>query len=238
MPAKLFTAAASHGVHWESAASTICEISIQTLIKLSCCALQEQLQDQVQTIQKLEDTVRQQAEDLNWTQSQLISTQGSLIDLETHLTTLEDQQANEASLQQSSPSATPTISRVTQPSVNSASQKLSLREDLAPNTPGQGSDPVQSAFVSSIDSIFPPSGGDDEAGDMPDLPEDPLELFERGKAAVQARAANQSTSSANMPELREDPYELFEKGKAAVEARASQQNKKNLPTGKQQRRST
>ena len=204
------------------------------------CALQDQLQDQEQTIQKLEDTVRQQAEDLNWTQSQLISTQGSLIDLETHLTTLEDQQANEASLlQQSSPaptSATPqSLSRLNQPPFDSASQKL---QGLPPKTPGPGSDPVQSAFVSSIDSIFPPSGGDFEAGDMPDLPDDPLELFERGKAAVQARAANQNTSSANMPELREDPYELFEKGKAAVEARATQQNKKNLPKGKQQRRSS
>lgn len=186
--------------------------------------------------------MKQQAEDLNWTQSQLISTQGSLIDLETHLTTLEDQQANEASLQQSSPAHTsvtpPSLSSVTQPPVNSASQKLSLREDVAPKTPGQGSDPVQSAFVSSIDSLCPPSGGDFEASEMPDLPDDPLELFERGKAAVQARAANQNTSSANMPELHEDPYELFEKGKAAVEARATRQNKKNLPTGKQQRRSS
>lgn len=199
------------------------------------------MQDQTQTIQKLKETVRQQAEDLNWTQSQLISTQGSLIDLETHLTTLEDQQANEASLlQQSKPAPTsatpPSLLRVTQPPLDSASQKLPLREDLVPNTSGQGSDPVQSAFVSSIDSIFPPSGGGFEAGDMPDLPEDPLELFERGKAAVQARAGkNQTISSANMPELHEDPYELFEKGKAAVEARATQQNKKNLPKGKQQR---
>lgn len=213
------------------------------LLSSASCALQEHLQDQVQTIQKLEETVRQQAEDLDWTQSQLISTQGSLIDLETHLTTLEDQQAKAdevatASLQQpeaAPASATPSLRGRTQTRGNSAGQKLQLKEELLPSSPSQGGDPVQAAFVNSIDSIFPPSGGDGEAGgdsEMPDLPEDPYELFEKGKAAVQARAANQNTDMADMPELHEDPYELFEKGKAAVESRAMQQNK-NLPAGKQ-----
>ena len=203
---------------------------------LPSCALQEQLQDQVQTIQKLEDTVRQQAEDLNWTQSQLLSTQGSLIDLETHLTTLEDQQADEAaaaSLQQpKAASAASSLKGNTQPAGGSASEKLQLKEDLLPSSPSSN-DPVQAAFVNSIDSLFPPSGGDSEAGDMPDLPNDPYELFERGKAAVQARGANQNKDMADVPELHEDPYELFEMGKAAVESRAMQQNSKNLPKGKQ-----
>ena len=203
-------------------------------------ALQEQLQDRVQTIQKLENTVRQQAEDLNWTQSQLRSTQGSLIDLETHLTTLEDQQAKAdeaaaASLQQpEAASATAPLRGKTQLPGKSASQKLQLKEELLPTSSSQGGDPVQSAFVNSIDSIFPPSGGDSEAGDMPDLPDDPYELFERGKAAVQARAANQKkTVAADVPELHEDPYELFERGKAAVKSRATQQNKKKLRKSKQ-----
>ena len=195
----------------------------------------------MQTIQKLEDTVRRQAEDLNWTQSQLISTQGSLIDLETHLTTLEDQQADEAaaaSLQQpkaASASASSTLKGSTQPAGDSAGQKLQLKKDLLPSPPSQGGDPVQAAFVNSIDSIFPPSGGDSESGDMPDLPDDPYELFERGKAAVQARRANPNKNSADMPELHEDPYELFEMGKAAVKSRAMQQKSKSkkLPKGKQ-----
>ena len=216
----------------------------ELLAKLSYlvhCVLQEQLQDQVQTIQKLEDTVRQQAEDLNWTQSQLLSTQGSLIDLETHLTTLEEQQATAdeaaaASQQQSdtAPMSPSSLRGNTQPPGASAGKKLKLKEDLLPTSPSQGGDPVQAAFVNSIDSMFPPSGEDSEVGDMPDLPKDPYELFERGKAAVQARASNQNKDMADVPELKEDPYELFERGKAAVQSRASKQKKKGKsPKGKQ-----
>ena len=195
----------------------------------ACCALQEQLQAQAQTIERLEDTVRKQADDLDWTQTQLINTQGSLIDLENHLTTLEDLQAEAeeaaaASLQQSEASL-PSATEATQPPADSARQNLPLREESLPESTDQGDDAVQSTFVDTIDSIFPPSDGDGEAGDMPELPADPLELFEKGKAAVQARAVDQNKDLADLPALHEDPYELFEKGKAAVQARAVEHNK-------------
>ena len=151
--------------------------------------MQEQLQDQVQTIERLQDTVKKQAEDLEWTQTQLINTQSSLIDLESHLTTLEDQQADEAagaSLHKQEPN-----SETSQPPAKIRNQKLPLEQDSQLQSTGQRDDAVNSAFVDTIDSIFPPStaeGTADDTADIPELHEDPYELFEKGKAAVQARA--------------------------------------------------
>ncbi|KAL3145047.1 hypothetical protein ABBQ32_003538 [Trebouxia sp. C0010 RCD-2024] len=156
---------------------------------------EEQLQDQAQTIERLRDTVRKQAEDLEWTQTQLSDTQSSLIDLESHLTTLEDQQATAdeaagASIQHPEPNP-----ESSQSPAEAGRQKSPLEQDPLPQSTGQGDDAVQSAFVDTIDSIFPPSSGEGKADDMADVPElheDPYKLFEKGKAAVQARAVGQN----------------------------------------------
>lgn len=157
------------------------------------CAAQR-LQDQLQISERLQETVRKQAEDLEWVQTQLSDTQSSLIDLESHLTTLEDQQAIAdeaagASLQQPEPNP-----ESSQSPADAGMLKSPLEQDPQPQSTGQGNDAVQSAFVDTIDSIFPPSGGEsnDDMSEAPELHEDPYELFEKGKAAVQARAVGQN----------------------------------------------
>ena len=165
--------------------------------------LQEQLQERARTIKGLEQTVQQQVEELQWTQRQLLDTQSSLIELETHLTSLEDEQAEQAAattLPHPTQCAMPAVSSDDISDVSNAqqaagtkSQKFPLRPDLLQHPPA-GDDEVQSAFVNTIDSLFPPSS----AGSEPDstdyaleLHEDPLELFEKGKAAVEGRARKQ-----------------------------------------------
>lgn len=158
--------------------------------------VQEQLQDQAETIKRLQGTVRKQAEDLNLTQTQLVNTQSSLIDLEDHLTTLEDQQATADEAAVASLHETEPAPESPQSPQKNGSQKLPLGQTPLPQSADEDSDAAQSAFVNTIDSIFPPASGEsqgDDKADIPELHEDPFELFEKGKAAVQARAMDQNT---------------------------------------------
>ena len=196
--------------------------------------VQERVKDQEQTIARLQETMRQQAEDLDWTQNQLINTQSSLIDLEGHLTTLEEQQAEQAAAAaaamqpESAPASSP--DNVQQPS--DPLDKFPLKQDALQQT--EQEDEVQSAFVSTIDSLFPPSPEGSEADDMADaseLHEDPYELFERGKAAVQARANKQTAAQAPPSQQLSKPD--LQTGQQMSATRSNNLTQQNPPQGKQ-----
>lgn len=164
-----------------------------------------------------------QLEDLETTQAQLEATQSSLIDLESHLTSLEEDNvasSDSASLAQpgmasdtltgkrvdlkaadSSPVVSPNLSEPT-----STEQTLSKDDDA-----------VASAIVSAFDDLFPASREADETIDEAELPEAPLELFEQAKAKVEQRGRG---PAAQQPGLQKEPAELFEEAKATVAKRA------------------
>ena len=180
--------------------------------------MQDEISQQARTIELLEDAVARQAAALQATQAQLEATQSSLIDLEDHLTTLEEDGDDDdgdlgPSLSLSSPSILqPNVGFPPQGAVASVSEdsRTSQRSDIdqksqldnemkgksspASGAPGRD-DAVQAAFVSTMDSLFPPAqqiSDEDAAAAEQMLCEDPYELFERSKAALQARADQQS----------------------------------------------
>ena len=200
--------------------------------------LQEQVKEQEQTIARLQETVRQQAEDLDWTQNQLINTQSSLIDLEGHLTTLEEQQAEQAAASAASSAAESTRPGpvlVSSPDLaqqpSDPLEKFPLSEDALQQK--EREDEVQSAFVSSIDSLFPPSpegSEDDDTADVPELHEDPFELFEKGKAAVQARAKKQNAEQT--PPAQQPSKPDMQTGQHISATRSNNLTQQNPPQGK------
>lgn len=181
---------------------------------------QDEMSRQARTIEVLEEAVARQAAALQNTQAQLEATQSSLIDLEDHLTTLEEDGDDDdddgdlgpnlsfpspSTLQPNvvlpPPGAIASVSQDSRTSQRSdADQKNQLDNELkgksspASGAPGRD-DAVQAAFVSTMDSLFPPAqqiSDEDAAAAEQMLCEDPYELFERSKAALQARAEQQS----------------------------------------------
>ena len=70
-----------------------------------------------------------------------------------------------------------------------------LEDESSSATAAEHNDGVQASFVSTMDSLFPVSEDSGEASKADlelSLCEDPYELFEKGKAAVHARAKVQS----------------------------------------------
>lgn len=180
--------------------------------------MQDEISRQARTIELLEDAVARQAAALQNTQAQLEATQSSLIDLEDHLTTLEEDGDDDdddlgPNPSFSSPSilqpkvgmppqgAVPNVSEESRTSQRSEiDQKSQLDGEIkGKSSPARGApgrdDAVQAAFVSTMDSLFPPAqqiSDEDAAAAEQMLCEDPYELFERSKAALQARAEQQS----------------------------------------------
>ena len=180
--------------------------------------MQDEISRQARTIEVLEEAAARQAAALQASQAQLEATQSSLIDLENHLTTLEEDGDDDdgdlgPNLALSSPSTLqPNVGLPPPGAAGSVSEdsRTSQRSDLdhksqldnemkgksspASDAPGRD-DAVQAAFVSTMDSLFPPAqqiSDEDAAAAEQMLCEDPYELFERSKAAVQARAEQQS----------------------------------------------
>lgn len=180
--------------------------------------MQDEISRQARTIELLEDSVARQAAALQNTQAQLEATQSSLIDLEDHLTTLEedgDDDDDDLGLNPSfsSPSTLQpngdipppgAIASVSEDSRTSQTSEIDQKSQLDDEMKGKSSpagsapgrdDAVQAAFVSTMDSLFPPAqqiSDEDAAAAEQMLCEDPYELFERSKAALQARAEQQS----------------------------------------------
>ncbi len=173
--------------------------------------VQEEVEQQAGVIGRLEAALERQLEDLEATQAQLEATQSSLIDLEDHLTTLEEEDDDEddevdSARSPSSPSslqpgsdADPSAAAAPSQASSQASPDLAHKAgQLQNNTPNESTsgrdDAVQSAFVDTIGSLFPPPQNisDEDAAEAElALHEDPFELFEQGKAVVQARAEQQ-----------------------------------------------
>ncbi len=176
-------------------------------------ALQAEIAEQAASIQRLEAAMAQNLADLEATQAQLEATQSSLIDLEDHLTTLEEEEDDDDDLEPpSSPSSllsdsNPNLGPTATPPENGPMSQVTASLDQTAGQPGTDltsspsaaasgrDDEVQSAFVSTMDSLFPPAqdiSDEDAAAAEQLLCEDPYELFERSKAALQARAEQRS----------------------------------------------
>ena len=87
--------------------------------------------------------------------------------------------------------------------------------------------------MNTIDSIFPPSveGSDaDDTADLPELHEDPFQLFERGRAAVEARAKR--SSEQQLPSEQPATSDLQDEQQSRAERSSSLVNKPS-PQGKQ-----
>ncbi len=185
--------------------------------------MQAEIAEQAASIQRLEAAMAQNLEDLEATQAQLEATQSSLIDLEDHLTTLEEEDDDDLE-PPSSPSsllsdpnqnpgttATPPENRPMNEVASDLDQKAGQPgTDLTSSSSATASgkeDEVQSAFVSTMDSLFPPAqdiSDEDAAAAEQLLCEDPYELFERSKAALQARAEQRSAGQQQQPPAKPD----------------------------------
>lgn len=180
--------------------------------------MQDEIAEQAASIQRLEAAMAENLADLEATQAQLEATQSSLIDLEDHLTTLEEEDDDDLE-PPSSPSsllsdprqnlgatATPPENRPMSQITANLDQKAGQPDsDLTSSSSAAASgreDEVQSAFVSTMDSLFPPAqdiSDEDAAAAEQLLCEDPYELFERSKAALQARAEQRSADQQQQP---------------------------------------
>ena len=186
-------------------------------------AMQAEVAEQAASVQRLEAAMAQNLADLEATQAQLEATQSSLIDLEDHLTTLEQEDGCDieppsspsSSLSDPNPSFTATATApedrpMGQVAASLDQQAVQPGSDLTSSSSAAASgreDEVQSAFVSTMDSLFPPAqdiGDEDAAAAEQLLCEDPYELFERSKAALQARAEQRSADQQQQPLAKPD----------------------------------
>ena len=172
-------------------------------------------------IEQLEGAVALQEGAMKTIQTRLEATQSSLLVLEDHLTTLEEEDEDDDDLEHqssfSSPSSlqpnagfTPSaaVDSVSEASNNSQRSDMERKGQLDSELDGKSSaagaasgqdDAAQAAFVNTIDTLFPPAqeiSDADAAAAEQMLCEDPYELFERSKAALQARAERQSAGQA------------------------------------------
>ncbi|KAL0021976.1 hypothetical protein WJX77_002082 [Trebouxia sp. C0004] len=169
---------------------------------------QAEIAEQAASIQRLEAAMAHNLEELEATQAQLEATQSSLIDLEDHLTTLEEEDDDDLE-PPSSPSSVLSDSNPNLAATGPPPESRLMGQVAATRAGQPGSDltgassaaasgrdnEVQSAFVSTMNSLFPPAqdiSDEDAAAAEQLLCEDPYELFERSKAALQARAEQQS----------------------------------------------
>lgn len=186
-------------------------------------AMQAEITEQAGSVQRLEAAMAQNLADLEATQAQLEATQSSLIDLEDHLTTLEEEDVDDLE-PPSSPSSSlsdpnQNLGATAIPPENRTMSQAAASLDQNAGQPGtdliSGSsaaasgreDAVQSAFVSTMDSLFPPAqdiSDEDAAAAEQLLCEDPYELFERSKAALQARAEQRSAGQQQQPPAKPD----------------------------------
>jgi uncharacterized coiled-coil protein SlyX len=186
-------------------------------------AMQAEIAEQAASIQRLEAAMAQNLAEMEATQAQLEATQSSLIDLEDHLTTLEEEDDDDlkppsspfSSLSDSNQNLAATAS----PPENRLMGQVAASLDQKAGQPGSDvtsgfsaaasgrEDEVQSAFVSTIDSLFPPAqdiNNEDAAAAEQLLCENPFELFERSKAALQARAEQRSVGQQQQPPAKPD----------------------------------
>ena len=165
------------------------------------CALQDDIAKQAQYIEELQQAVAAKQEQLQLSQAQLEATQSSLIDLESHLTSLEEDEQP------------PPMSTEPPVSSNEAERKMQVQSlvDMARAEELDGTsdqeDSIASIAAAVFDDMFPVSSESDsdstaeESDLLEELHEDPYELFEKGKAAVEARGKPQAAQpqSQQMP---------------------------------------
>lgn len=163
--------------------------------------LQEQIAAQASTIDELRESLASQLEDLESTQLQLEATQSSLIDLESHLTSLEEEsdedEPERLSSQAASDAPQATQRQAKQGSKDAETPNPVVSLDAQQHTSPEENDMLASAVVNAFDDLFPASTNseEDDASGRSEAPEDPFELFERGKAAVEARGQQGTTGT-------------------------------------------
>lgn len=152
--------------------------------------LQDDTAKQAQYIDELQQAVAAKHEQLQLSQSQLEATQSSLIDLESHLTSLEED------------NQPPRIgAELGQLAANEEDQQIQMQNLLEGLNTEEAEgiidreESLASTIVDVFGDMFPASSeaNSDSTAEEAALHEDPYELFEKGKAAVEGRGKRQVT---------------------------------------------